>query len=57
MPELTEEQKDAIRQVQAEWQRKPPPCGIPHDDDYNPCLPERVTAGLMCLTCGARRRA
>jgi hypothetical protein len=37
-----------------QWLSRPAPCGIPHDDPYNPCLPERDRRGTMwCSMCGA----
>ena len=53
MRELTEAQKERQRQIVREWESVRAPCGIPHDDIYNPCLPEREPDGsLFCCTCG-----
>jgi hypothetical protein len=50
----TPEQLEQMRHDQREWQAQPlPPCGIPHDDPYNPCMPERDDfRGLWCALCG-----
>jgi hypothetical protein len=49
---LTPEQMEALRAVYQRWRQFPAPCGISHDDPYNPCLPEEVEPGrLACLTC------
>ena len=56
MRHLTEAQLARMRQEQADWRDRPAPCGIAHDDPYNPCLPEREADGVLwCLTCGAAR--
>jgi len=55
-PRLTEAQLEQMRRDQREWQSVPPPCGIPHIDIWNPCLPERDERGLWCATCMLRQR-
>lgn len=47
---------DEARRVMRQWEGGEPPCGIPHTDIYNPCLPERDWRGLCCVTCGLRQR-
>lgn len=38
------------------WLAIPAPCGMPHEDPYNPCLPESDDGWLFCCTCGLRQR-
>ncbi len=53
MVRLTEAQLERMRRDQRDWQADPAPCGIPHDDPYNPCLPQREPDGLLwCAMCG-----
>ena len=57
MRELTTEQLARLLNMKREWESVMPPCGIPHTDIYNPCLPERDDDGwLFCCTCGLRQR-
>jgi hypothetical protein len=45
-----------IRDIVRRWLGAPAPCGISHEDPYNPCLPEEDHRGLWCATCGLRQR-
>jgi hypothetical protein len=38
------------------WLTTLAPCRIPHEDLYNPCLPENSGGWLSCVTCGLRQR-
>jgi hypothetical protein len=53
---LIPEQMEQIRADFWRWRSTQPPCGIPHDHVYNPCLPERGDFGLWCATCGLSQR-
>lgn len=55
-PNLAPEILEEMRQNHAEWELKPAPCGISHDDPYNPCMPEKAAQRkLQCMTCGLRQ--
>jgi len=46
----------AGRDFQRRWTAAPAPCGISHEDLYNPCLPEDDDGWLRCMTCGLSQR-
>jgi hypothetical protein len=53
-PNLAPEILEQMRRNHREWEEQDAPCGISHDDPYNPCLVERDENGLICITCGLR---
>lgn len=57
---ITESQKQQMRADQRVWESAPAPCGIPHCEIYNPCLPERDDESpvprLWCSLCGLPQR-
>jgi hypothetical protein len=55
-PNLAPEILERMRRNHQEWEEHPAPCGISHDDPYNPCLVERDARGLLCVTCGLRQK-
>jgi hypothetical protein len=55
---LTSEQMEQVRRDYRRWLGTVPPCGIPHEHPFNPCLPqeEGENRRLQCLTCGLWQR-
>jgi hypothetical protein len=57
---LTAEQLAMVRERYRRWTSSLAPCGIPHIDPFNPCLPEQFddTTLLECVNgwCGLRQR-
>jgi hypothetical protein len=45
-----------VRRARDGWLATPAPCGISHEDIYNPCLPEPDDGRLWCVTCGFWQR-
>lgn len=56
MRQLSVAQLVRIRQDYARWRTTPAPCGISHEDPFNPCLPQEEEGRMSCLTCGERQQ-